>query len=244
MKAICPVCPRVGTDRNPFWTAGPITLDQSIQAIGVSAACAEAGIYDALLSVAAPPQPLRRRRLASASAGGATGPSAATGRLDRRSAARRRDRRSALGRAAAGGVRAAAVATPGGLQDSVAPAAPAHGSATRRVRLLVLEHHSARDAGLLTQRARRRLAAAASADVARGGRGPGGLLCLDTFYIGKLKGVGKVWQVTARDVAGSYGGARILPALTAAGVAAFLPTVVVSAVRQVGCLVERKVWRT
>jgi len=28
---------------------------------------------------------------------------------------------------------------------------------------------------------------------------PPELVCLDTFYIGQLKGVGKVWQVTACD---------------------------------------------
>src|SRR5262249_5795845 len=56
MRAICPVCPRVGTDQGiHFWTGGPMTLDESIQGmrlqvirrapqIGVSAACAEAGI--------------------------------------------------------------------------------------------------------------------------------------------------------------------------------------------------------
>src|SRR5213596_2617772 len=46
------------------------------------------------------------------------------------------------------------------------------------------------------------------------------LVCLDTFYIGKLKGVGKVWQITACDAASSYGLARILPALSAAAVSA------------------------
>ncbi len=30
--------------------------------------------------------------------------------------------------------------------------------------------------------------------------GPGELICLDSFYIGKLKGVGKVYQLTAIDV--------------------------------------------
>jgi transposase InsO family protein len=28
-------------------------------------------------------------------------------------------------------------------------------------------------------------------------------VCLDTFYIGNLKGVGKVWQITACDAATS-----------------------------------------
>ena len=51
---------------------------------------------------------------------------------------------------------------------------------------------------------------------------PGDLVCLDTFYLGKLKGVGKVWQVTACDAACSYGAAQILPALSATACAAFL----------------------
>ncbi len=33
-----------------------------------------------------------------------------------------------------------------------------------------------------------------------GHRGPGELVCIDSFYIGKLKGVGKVYQLTAIDV--------------------------------------------
>ncbi|HEU5195558.1 MAG TPA: helix-turn-helix domain-containing protein, partial [Methylomirabilota bacterium] len=115
-----------------------------------------------------------------------------------------------------------------------------HGLATRRQRLLVLEHHSARDAGLLTQRTRQvlwRLRHGQTRHVEA--ERPGELLCLDTFYIGKLKGVGTVWQVTACDVASSYGVARILPELTAAAVATFLRTVVVPAVRQAGWAVER-----
>src|SRR5262249_1676664 len=56
MRAICPVCSRVVTDQgNHLWTGGLMTLDETIQGmglqgirrapqIGVSAACAEAGI--------------------------------------------------------------------------------------------------------------------------------------------------------------------------------------------------------
>lgn len=33
---------------------------------------------------------------------------------------------------------------------------------------------------------------------------PGELVGVDTFYVGKLKGVGKIWQPTATDVASSY----------------------------------------
>ena len=39
---------------------------------------------------------------------------------------------------------------------------------------------------------------------------PGDLLSLDTFYVGKLKGVGKVWQVTGCDVASSYAWAQLV----------------------------------
>src|SRR5262245_24811329 len=48
------------------------------------------------------------------------------------------------------------------------------------------------------------------------------LTSLDTFYIGKLKGVGKVWQITACDVASSYGPAAVLPSHTAVDAARFL----------------------
>ena len=52
-------------------------------------------------------------------------------------------------------------------------------------------------------------------------------MCLDTFYIGRLKGVGKVWQITACDAATSYGLAGLLPAHDAAAAATFLREVVV-----------------
>src|SRR2546426_1159136 len=75
------------------------------------------------------------------------------------------------------------------------------GVATRRARLTVLEHQAAHTVGLLTERPRRRLWQA------RHGRTrhveaqqPGELVCLDTFYIGQLKGVGKVWQIDRKSV--------------------------------------------
>jgi transposase InsO family protein len=56
---------------------------------------------------------------------------------------------------------------------------------------------------------------------------PGDLLSLDTFYVGRLKGVGKVWQITACDAACSYGWARVQAGeITAAAVLAFLEEVV------------------
>lgn len=114
------------------------------------------------------------------------------------------------------------------------------GLATRRARLTVLEHHSARAAGLLTERTRRALLRA------RHGAGrhveastPGELVCLDTFYIGKLKGVGKVWQITACDAATSYGVAWILPACSAEAAAHFLTRTLVPHYRRAGWPIQR-----
>lgn len=115
-----------------------------------------------------------------------------------------------------------------------------HGLGTRRERLLVLEHQSARETGLLTERTRRTLWHArygttrhVEAEV------PGELVCLDTFYIGKLKGVGPVWQITACDAASSYGVAAILPALTHQAAAAFLRTTVLPLFAKAGWRVQR-----
>ena len=115
-----------------------------------------------------------------------------------------------------------------------------HGLGTRRERLLVLEHHSAREAGLLTERTRRQLWRArhgATRHVAA--EEPADLVCFDTFYIGKLKGVGKVWQITACDAASSYGVAAILPALTHQAAAAFLRDTVVPLFRKAGWPIKR-----
>ena len=91
----------------------------------------------------------------------------------------------------------------------------------RLARLAVLEDQSA-TRGLLTERtARRRRGRHVAAAQ------PGDLCSLDSFYIGKLKGVGKVWQLTACDCASSFGWARIVVGeVTAARMAAFLTDVV------------------
>ena len=69
------------------------------------------------------------------------------------------------------------------------------GLATRRQRLTVLEHRAVQTAGLLTERTRRALWQAQHGRPRHvAAREPGELVCLDTFYIGQLKGVGKVWQ--------------------------------------------------
>lgn len=111
---------------------------------------------------------------------------------------------------------------------------------TRRERLLALEQHTAQTGGLLTERTRRQLARArrrprphVEAEV------PGELVCLDTFYLGQLKGVGKVWQITACDAACSYGVARLLPAFSAEAAAAFLRGVLVPLYRRAGWPLRR-----
>jgi len=95
-----------------------------------------------------------------------------------------------------------------------------HQLGTRRARLAVLEHFSAATHGILTERTahrdRRRTRHVAAA-------APGDLLSLDTFYVGKLKGVGKVWQITGCDAACSYAWARLVVGeVTAAAVLTFL----------------------
>jgi transposase InsO family protein len=104
----------------------------------------------------------------------------------------------------------------------------------RLARLAVLEEHSAAT-GLLTERtARRRMGRHVAAAQ------PGDLCGLDSFYIGKLKGIGKVWQLTACDCASSYGWARIVGGeVTAAMMAAFLTEVVVPGYRAAGWTLRR-----
>lgn len=116
------------------------------------------------------------------------------------------------------------------------------GLATRRDRLAVLEAHSAESAGLLTERTRRALAKARSKTRHVEASEPGELVCLDSFYIGKLKGVGKVWQITACDAASSYGAARVV--VTKASVssnqaAAFLEEVLVPLYARAGWPIQR-----
>ncbi|UCF87948.1 MAG: IS481 family transposase [bacterium] len=116
-----------------------------------------------------------------------------------------------------------------------------HGLRTRFERLVVLEQHSAETAGLLTERTRRQLLRAQGqkprhiqASV------PGELVCIDTFYIGKLKGGGKVWQYTACDAATSFGVARLITGnWSAKKSAAFLREAVVPAFDKQGFEIQR-----
>ena len=114
------------------------------------------------------------------------------------------------------------------------------GLQTRWERLAVLEAHSAQAAGLLTERTRRQLAAAQRRQAPHvQASEPGELVCLDTFYIGKLKGVGKVWQYTACDAACSYGIAQVSLEFSAAATAHFLISRVLPAFHQAGWQVQR-----
>jgi transposase InsO family protein len=111
------------------------------------------------------------------------------------------------------------------------------GLGTRAQRLLVLEVHSAKSTGLLTDRTRRSLARRKTRHVQA--EKPGELVCIDTFYIGKLKGVGKMWQLTACDAASSYAMAKVVSANNATEAAAFLRDVVAVELGEAGW----RLWR-
>ena len=117
-----------------------------------------------------------------------------------------------------------------------------HGLGTRRERFGILERHSAQQAGLLTERTRRAIQKARPTASRRHveAKEPGELVCLDCFYIGKLKGVGKVWQITACDVASSYGLAMVFIGDPRAAIAAqFLRERVLPHFRKAGWPVKR-----
>ena len=111
------------------------------------------------------------------------------------------------------------------------------GLGTRVERLLVLEVHSAESAGLLTERTGRALAQRKVRHVQA--EEPGELVCMDTFYIGNLKGVGKLWQLTACDAASSYGIAKVVTVNNATEAAKFLRDVVAAEMKKGGW----KLWR-
>jgi transposase InsO family protein len=109
------------------------------------------------------------------------------------------------------------------------------GLGTRLERLLALEGHSAASAGLLTERTRRTLSRTRHVQADE----PGELVCLDTFYIGKLKGVGKLWQITACDAASSYALAKVVAECNAGEAAVFLKQVVATTLAEAGWRLQR-----
>lgn len=114
------------------------------------------------------------------------------------------------------------------------------GLQTRWERLTVLEAHSAQAAGLLTERTRRQLTAAQRRHAPHiQASQPGELVCLDTFYVGKLKGVGKVWQYTACDAACSFAVAQVSLEFSARAAARFLTSRVLPTYRAAGWPLQR-----
>lgn len=106
-----------------------------------------------------------------------------------------------------------------------------HGLRTRWERLARLEGAALETLGLVTERSARQLAKLRHVEAER----PGDLVCLDSFYIGHLKGVGKLWQLTACDAASSYGIAQVIRGAPSAALAArFLAERVVPVYRRAG----------
>ena len=109
-----------------------------------------------------------------------------------------------------------------------------HGLRTRWERLTRLEERAIQD-GLLTERTRRALRAQWGGHENHvEAKRPGDLVSLDTFYIGQLKGVGKVWQYTACDAASSFAVAMLSTTHDAATAVRFLRERVLTALEEAG----------
>ncbi len=77
------------------------------------------------------------------------------------------------------------------------------GLGTRARRLAALEGFALGEQGLLCERRARRVVRHIEA------QRPGELICLDSFYVGNLKGVGRIWQLTAIDAFSALGWAAL-----------------------------------
>jgi len=108
------------------------------------------------------------------------------------------------------------------------------GLGRRLARLAAAESLAASEGGPLTERVLREVRAIERAATRHiGSEVPGEELFFDTFYVGRLKGVGKVWQLSAVDGASSFGIARVIAgAKTAAVMARFLVEDVLPAIRR------------
>jgi transposase InsO family protein len=133
------------------------------------------------------------------------------------------------------------LATPrfGGWQVShggVANALRRAGLGRRLARLAAAESLAASEGGPLTERVLRDIRSIERAKTVHIGSDiPGEELFFDTFYVGHLKGVGKVWQLSAVDGASSFGIARVIAGdKTAAVMARFLADDVLPACRLAG----------
>jgi len=85
------------------------------------------------------------------------------------------------------------------------------GLGRRLARLAAAESLAASEGGPLTERTLRAVRAIERAETVHiGSDMPAEELFFDTFYVGHLKGVGKVWQLSAVDGASSFGIARVI----------------------------------
>lgn len=95
------------------------------------------------------------------------------------------------------------------------------GLGRRLARLAAAESLAASEGGPLTERVLRRVRAIERAKTVHiGSDVPGAELFFDTFYVGNLKGVGKVWQLSAVDGASSFAMARVIAGEKSAAVMA------------------------
>ncbi len=108
------------------------------------------------------------------------------------------------------------------------------GLGRRLARLAAAESLAASEGGPLTERVLRQIRSIERARTVHiGSDVPGEELFFDTFYVGNLKGVGKVWQLSAVDGASSFGIARVIAGdKTSAVMARFLAEAVLPACRQ------------
>ena len=115
------------------------------------------------------------------------------------------------------------------------------GLGRRLARLAAAETLSAAEGGPLTERTLREVRAIArAATVHIGSATPGEELFFDTFYVGHLKGVGKVWQYSAVDGGCSFGWARVRAGeKSAVAMAGFLEHDVVPGVAAAGRTLRR-----
>jgi transposase InsO family protein len=97
------------------------------------------------------------------------------------------------------------------------------GLSRRSARLAAAESLAATEGGPITERVLRDIRAQEVSHRHIGSDIPGEQVFFDTMYVGRLKGVGKIWQYTAVDGACSFGFAKVLAGeKSAAAAAAFL----------------------
>jgi len=120
----------------------------------------------------------------------------------------------------------------GGVRNTLRRA----GLGRRLGRLAAAESLAASEGGPLTERVLREVRAIDRARTVHiGSDVPGEELFFDTFYVGRLKGVGKVWQLSAVDGASSFAIARVIAGdKTAAAMARFLCEDVLPACQRAG----------